>query len=292
MKKLLIAACSSIVLFGCASKPVEIDPTPMPFDKNDSIAMSVLKQGWRIPVPLNIKDAEVPEDSNYNRVSYTASTGLGFLSNGLTGAVGAAGLAAMINVGSHPLARNLNWVFWIPADDIDINDSVAVNEYVKKNYIKPALEEYIASDENKKLSEPVKLVGYEDGHFILSGEVCWSAREEKPEQERYHQCKLLNNKVAGNRYATPNVAIPFNLTEGDDAKRYIVASAFDTSDTSHILLPYIQSKMTYVFVPGQSYKASMFTRFTTEQNRLFHNEIPYVVGEGKTLYTFTKVKNQ
>ena len=54
MKKLLTAAVASIVLAGCASKPIEIDPTPLAINSDDSVAMSVLKQGWRIKVPLNL----------------------------------------------------------------------------------------------------------------------------------------------------------------------------------------------------------------------------------------------
>ena len=290
MKRILAATMATITLAGCASKPVEIDPTPRSVNKNDSFAMQVLEAGWVDRVPFDIKDADFPEDATGTKYDYTSYATLGFLSNGLTGALGNTLIAGVMNAGGYPLADNIKWIFWVPADNIDINDKAAINDYIQSNYLKPALDEYISSPENTKMKEPLEFLGMEDGKLKVRGELCWAHYDEKPENEYWHTCYVVNNAPTAYRYATPDVGIPFALGNSDHAKRYIVAGAYDTSNTSHILLPFIKSKMTYAFVPGQGHKAHRYMRFTKEENRMFHDSIPYVVGMDKKVYPFIKTK--
>ncbi|ENM3782725.1 hypothetical protein QMW93_003807, partial [Vibrio cholerae] len=55
MKKLFVPAMAALALAltGCASKPAQIDPTPLPLNSTDSVAMQTLKSGFD-NVPFDI----------------------------------------------------------------------------------------------------------------------------------------------------------------------------------------------------------------------------------------------
>jgi hypothetical protein len=109
--------------------------------------MQVLKSGFDY-VPFDIKDKEIPVDAYQSTIGYGTNVGLDFLSGGSIGALAGLGMAAIINAGGNPQQDYIQYVAWLPADNLEISDKAGIDAYIKNNYFKPALESYITSEHN------------------------------------------------------------------------------------------------------------------------------------------------
>ncbi|MCZ4310965.1 hypothetical protein AB6D66_00185 [Vibrio pomeroyi] len=286
MKNVLISAVAalSITMTGCASNK-QIDPTPVKLDKTDSFAMQVLKSGFDY-VPFDIDDAEVAEDAYSNKVGYGASTTLGFLANGGVGALGGFGMAAIINAGGDVRKDLMHYIAWVPADNIDINDKAAIDEYIKLNYLKPAADAFIASEHNKNMDHPTEFVSYADGEYRVKGGACWPIMHGK---EKYDECQIFwKHDVAPVRYADAASGLPFEPEE--KANRYIVVRISDAFYGSSVVLPYLKSNMIYAYVPAFGYKAEHLNRFAPADKPMVSNKIPFIAGKNSEANFFIKLK--
>lgn len=286
MKNVLIStvAALSITITGCASNK-QFDPTPVKLDKTDSFAMQVLKSGFDY-VPFDIDDAEVAEDAYSDKVGYGTSAGLGFLANGGVGALGGLGMAAIINAGGDVRKDMMHFIAWVPADNIDINDKAAIDEYIKQNYLKPAADAFIASEHNKNMEHPTEFVSYADGEYRVRGELCSPVVLGTP---YYDECQIFwKHDVAPVRYADVESGIPF--VPEVKANRYIVVRISDAFYGSVAVLPYIKSNMIYAYIPAFGYKAEHLNRFAPADKPLVSNTIPFVAGRNSEANFFVKVR--
>lgn len=286
MKKLFVPAMAALALAltGCASKPAQIDPTPLPLNSTDSVAMQTLKSGF-VNVPFDIDDAVVSSDAYQSKIGYGTSAGLGFLAHGGIGAIGGLGMAAIINAGGDPSSDWLHYIAWVPADNIDINDRAAIDEYLKTNYMKPAADAFIASDFNKNMDHPTEFVSYQNGTYKVKGGACWPIMHGK---EKYGECTLFYGNVVGVvRYATPESGLPFEPEV--KAKRYIVVRYSDANLNTAVMLPYLKSNMVSVYVPAMGYKAEHLNRFAPQDKPIVSKDAPFVLNNGDMNF-FIKVK--
>ena len=293
MKNLIATAIiASTLLTGCAKHTaIPVDRSPMELNKDSSFAMQVLKSGYSY-VPFDIDDAEVSQDAYQNKVSYGTSAALGFLSQGGIGALSGLGLAAIINSGSNPSKGFIQYIAWVPADNIDINDKAAIDDYVKKNYFKPAVEAFMASDAAKNQPYPVEYLGYANGTFKMKGQACavkiMSYMKKSPMYEK--ECAMF---ITGNtlpiRYASSQVGLPFEPSI--KANRYIVVRIADTSLTSAGILPFLQTDMMYAYIPGPSAsQGAILDGVNSLAPNTMVRYTPYVLGQGQKAYPFVKVK--
>lgn len=278
-----IATAAILALSGCATTPIEYDLTPKAVNENDSFAMQVLKSSYNPGLVFDLKDTELPEDAYQNVLNYSTSSAIGLMAGGALGALKGLGWAALFNSTSHPQLDYIHYIAYIPADDIDITDVDAINTYIKKNYIYPALESYIASDENKKLERPVEILDYANGEFQIKGEACHAVQHGTPE---YEGCQMFwNQNTFYIRYATAETGLPF--TPSIKANKYIVARIMEPRLRSSILLKHIKTDMMYAFVPGLGYKADHVSRLTS--NMVFR-DTPSIVGKDGSINFFVTKK--
>lgn len=278
-----IATAAILALSGCATTPIEYDLTPKAVNENDSFAMQVLKSSYNPGLVFDLKDTELPEDAYQNVLNYSTSSAVGLVAGGALGALKGLGWAALFNSTSHPQLDYIHYIAYIPADDIDITDVDAINTYIKKNYIYPALESYIASDENKKLERPVEILDYANGEFQIKGEACHAVQLGTPE---YDGCQMFwNQNTFYIRYATAETGLPF--TPSIKANKYIVARIMEPRLRSSILLKHIKTDMMYAFVPGLGYKADHVSRLTS--NMVFR-DTPSIIGKDGSINFFVTKK--
>lgn len=286
MKKLFTASviATSLFLSGCMSAPkAPSDPSPIVLKPNDSFAMKVLKSGYDY-VPFDIKDTKVPENAYQNTLNYGTSAGLGLLSGGLSGSLSGLGMAALMNLGGHPHKDYIHYIAWVPADNIDIKDTAAIDAYVKKNYLKPALDSYIASDYNQSLERPAEFLEDAEGIFRVKGELCFPVMHGKDE---YDGCQMFwKLGITPVRYATEKIGMPF--TPSIKAKRYIVARITDARYRSAVLLGHIKTNMMYAFVPKLGYQAEQINRLVAKP--VISEKVPYVAGMKPQVSLFIKPK--
>ncbi|MGI2184798.1 hypothetical protein ACRN9F_21535 [Shewanella oncorhynchi] len=281
MKQILTSTviAASIVLTGCASTAPS-DPSPLVLNKDDSFAMQVLKSGFDY-VPFDIKDTVVPDGAYQNAIGYGTSAGLGFLSGGGFGALGGLGMAAIINAGGNPQQDYIQYVAWVPADNLDISDQASIDAYVKEKYFMPALESYIASKHNKHLERPAELISDANGTFKVKGEVCYPVQIGKPD---YNGCQMFwTQNTQPVRYATTKEGLPFKPSV--NAEKYIVVRITDASYRTAVLLPFLQTDMMYAYMPAMGYKAEQVNRLAPN---VAHPEIPYVAGKDPKVSFFIK----
>ncbi|EPR7484011.1 hypothetical protein ACU8KO_002636 [Vibrio alginolyticus] len=281
MKKILTSTiiAASMALTGCASTAPS-DPSPLVLNKDDSFALQVLKSGFDY-VPFDIEDTEVPADAYQNAVGYGTSAGLGFLSGGGIGALGGLGMAAIINAGGNPQQDYIQYVAWVPADNLDISNKEGIDAYIKENYFKPALNSYIASEHNQKLDRPAEFLSESNGTFKVKGEVCYPVEIGKPE---YDGCQMFwTQNTLPVRYATAEEGLPFEPSV--KAEKYIVVRITDARYRSAVLLPFLQTDMMYAYVPALGYKAEQINRIAPNA---VHADIPYVAGKEPKVSFFIK----
>ena len=282
MKNVITASIISAGMFltGCKSTPPS-DPSPLTLNAKDSFAMQVLKSGFDY-VPFDIEDAEVPEDAYQNALDYGTSAGLGFLSGGLSGSLSGLGMAAFLNAGDNPQKGYIQYIAWVPADNIDIKDQSAIDSYIKKHYLKPALDSYIASKHNQNLERPAEFLSDAGGTFRVKGEMCYAVKIGNPE---YDGCQIFwTQNTQPIRYATIDKGTPF--TPSIKAKRYIVAKITDARFRSAVLLPHIKTDMMYAYVPTKTYEVEQINRLVAEP--VIHREIPYIAGNKPKVSLFIK----
>lgn len=278
-----IAVSAVLGLSGCATSQAKLDYTPAPLNKNNSFAMQVLESGFNPYVPFDIEDAELPEDAYQNVLNYGTSSAVGLLAGGAMGALKGLGWAAVFNSGSNPAKSYIQYIAYIPAENIDINDKGAINSYIKKNYITPALESYIASDENKNQVRPTKLLDFANGEYKIKGEACYAVKIGEPE---YDGCQLFwNANTHIIRYATTETGLPFKPTAG--AGKYIVARITDPRMRSSVILKHIKSELFYAYVPAMGYKTEHISRLTKD---IVFNDTPTIVGKDGKINFFVKKK--
>lgn len=286
MKNVLISAVAalSITMTGCASNK-QIDPTPVKLDKTDSFAMQVLKSGFDY-VPFDIDDAEVAEDAYSNKVGYGASAGLGFLARGGIGALSGLGMSAIINAGGDIRKDYVHYIAWVPADNIDITDHAAINEYILLNYMKPAMDKFIASEHNKQMDHPTEFVSYAEGEYRVKGSSCWPVMHGS---EKFEECQMFwTQNIAPIRYADSSAGLPFEPEV--KANRYIVVRLTDAFYGSVAALPYLNSNMVYAYVPAFGYKAEHLNRFAPADKPLVSNQVPFIAGKNSEANFFIKLK--
>ncbi|HHY0525241.1 TPA: hypothetical protein ACVU4L_001896 [Vibrio parahaemolyticus] len=285
MKKLFVPAMAALTLAlsGCASNKA-IDPTPLQLNTSDSVAMQTLKSGYDY-VPFDIKDAVVAKDVYDNKVGYGASAGLGFLAGGGIGALGGLGMAAIINAGGNVQADFIQIIAWVPADNIDITNKAALDDYLKTNYLKPAADTFIASDFNKQMEHPTEFVSYKDGSYRVKGGACWPVMHG---DAKYGECNLFPKySVDVVRYATKESGIPFNPDVKAD--RYIIVRLTDGLLNTATFLPFIETNMVSAYVPAMSYKAEHLNRFSPSDKPLVSQDTPFVIRKGVPNF-FVKVQ--
>ncbi|MDW2323229.1 hypothetical protein R7127_23465 [Vibrio sp. 1159] len=286
MKKLFVPAMAALTLAlsGCASNKA-IDPTPLQLNTSDSVAMQSLKSGFDY-VPFDIKDAVVAQDVYDNKIGYGTSAGLGFLAHGGIGALGGLGMAAIINAGGNVQADFIQIIAWIPADNIDITNKAALDDYLKTNYLKPAADTFIASDFNKQMEHPTEFVSYKDGSYRVKGGACWPVMLG---DAKYGECNLFPKySVDVVRYATEQSGIPFN--PDIKADRYIIVRLTDGLLNTATFLPFIKTNMVSAYVPAMGYKAEHLNRFSPSDKPLVSQDTPFVIRKGNPNF-FVKVKN-
>ena len=286
MKNLITVSILAVTLAvsGCASNGTAEDPSPIELNKDDSLAMQVLKSGFD-HVPFNIKDATLPEDAYHNAVGYGVSSGLGLLAGGLGGALGGFGLAAIVNAGSNPNQDWIQYIAWIPADNIDITDTVAIDAYVKENYFKPAVDAYLASDMSKNVDHPVELLDYANGTFEIKGEACTPIPLTEASTQ-YEECQMLwTENTIPVRYASATEGLPFKPSIKAD--RYIVVRIIDANYSSAGVLPFIKTDMMFAYVPSLGYEVNYLNRFAPN---VVSKQFPYVMSEGGIPNFFIKMK--
>ncbi len=278
-----IASAAILALSGCATSPKEYDFTPKAVNASDSFAMQVLKSSYNPGLLFDMKDTELPEDAYQNVLDYGTSSAVGLVAGGALGALKGLGWAALFNAPSHPHLDYIHYIAYVPADDIDITDYDAINSYIKKNYLYPALESYVASDENKKLERPVEILDYANGEFNIKGEACYALQYGTP---NYESCQLFwNQNTLSIRYATAETGLPFKPSV--KANRYIVARIVDLRLGSSILLKHIKTDMMYAFVPALSYRAEHLSRLT--KNIVFE-DTPSIIGKDASVNFFVTKK--
>lgn len=278
-----IASATILALSGCATSPKEIDLTPKAVNASDSFAMQVLKSSYNPGLVFDMKDTELPEDAYQNVLDYGTSSTIGLMAGGALGALKGLGWAALFNSSSHPHLDYIHYIAYVPADDIDITDYDAINSYIKKNYLYPALESYVASEENKKLERPVEILDYANGEFNIKGEACYPLQYGTP---NYESCQIFwNQNTFSIRYATAETGLPFKPSV--KANRYIVARIVDLRLGSSILLKHIKTDMMYAFVPALSYRAEHLSRLT--KNIVFE-DTPSIIGKDASVNFFVTKK--
>lgn len=278
-----ITTAAILALSGCATNPKEFDFTPKAVNESDSFAMQVLKSSYNPGLLFDMKDTELPEDAYQNVLDYGTSSAIGLMAGGALGALKGLGWAALFNTSSHPHLDYIHYIAYVPADDIDITDYDAINSYIKKNYLYPALESYVASDENKKLERPVEILDYANGEFNIKGEACYALQYGTP---NYESCQLFwNQNTLSIRYATAETGLPFKPSV--KANRYIVARIVDLRLGSSILLKHIKTDMMYAFVPALSYRAEHLSRLT--ENIVFE-DTPSIIGKDAGINFFVTKK--
>ncbi|MGP4987866.1 hypothetical protein [Pseudoalteromonas nigrifaciens] len=278
-----IATAAILALSGCATSPKEFDFTPKAVNESDSFAMQVLKSSYNPGLLFDMKDTELPEDSYQNVLDYGTSSAIGLMAGGALGALKGLGWAALFNASSHPHLDYIHYIAYVPADDIDITDYDAINSYIKKNYLYPALESYVASDENKKLERPVEILDYANGDFQIKGDACYALPYETHDNDT---CQMFwNQNTLSIRYATAETGLPF--TPSVKANRYIVARIVDLRLRSSVLLKHIKTDMMYAFVPGLGYRTEHLSQLT---DNIIFEDTPSIIGKDASINFFITKK--
>ena len=287
-KILLVTTLAATLLSGCARHLLVVDgqpsdPSPRSIDKNDSFAMQLMISGFD-KTPNGLKDVEIDESAvDSDAVSYSVMTGLGLLSNGGLGALTGFGWATLLNSGTSYDSSYMYYIAYVPADNIDISETEKIEQYVRDNYIAPAMDAYMASDASKNIELPAQIISNVNNVYTLRGSQCLPKQPKT--QDRYYNCGDPFEKVIANRYATIEKGMPFNPSI--KANRYIVVRVVDTAMSSLGVAKNLQTDMMYAFIPKlNAYKAELVNEVIP--NTIINN--PYILGKDNAIYPFITIR--
>ena len=287
MNKILLATTlAATLLSGCATQKFEDvprDPSPQSIDKNDSFAMQLMISGFD-KIPNGLKDIEIDQSAvDADVVDYSVMTGLGLLSNGGLGALTGFGWAALLNSGANYDSSFIYYIAYVPADDIDISETRKIQQYVRDNYIAPAMNAYMASDASKNTEVPVQIISNVNNVYTLRGSICLPKL--KKSRERHYNCNDPFESIIGNRYATIEKGVPFNPSI--KANRYIVVRVVDSAMSSLGVAKNLQTDMMYAFIPKlNGYHADLVNEVIP--NTIINN--PYILGKDNAIYPFITIR--
>jgi hypothetical protein len=282
IKKIQIAVVvvMSLLLMGCFRE--KIDSKPIPLNKDESFAMQVLKSGFH-SLPFSISDANLPQSGYYDTLSYRAIHTLSLLANS-----GKTGLSRLGLVASGSTEKDLiHYVAWVPADDISIIDTDAINDFIHQHYLSPAVNAFISSDFNLKMRHPTKLVNNKSIELKVAGASCYPI---KSGNENFDECKMFtSDNIVAVRYATLNSGIPFEPSI--KANRYIVVRI--TGGFRSIgAIQHINSNMIYAYIPakGNIEELKYLNRFSPSHNPIVSENLAYVIGKDRKVNYFAKIQ--
>lgn len=288
MKKILISTVlTALILSGCSNTNGVLDgyatdPSPQKVDYNDSFAMQLMKSAF-VNLPDGLKDSKIKaSELNTDRVGTSSMVGLGFLAGGGIGALRGLGWSMLINAGGEPDSKFVYYVAYVPADDINIDESKKVEQYVRDNYLAPAMDAYMDSEESKIIDPPAEIISNVDNVYKLKGAQCIPTL--KKTHERHLYCDDPFEMVVANRYATIDKGMPF--TPSVKADRYIVVRIVDTSLTSLAVAKNIKTDMIYAYIPSiEPYYSEIANKIHPDMLKKF----PYIMGKDKATYPFVKI---
>jgi len=193
-------------------------------------------------IPWNIKDVLVEPDAPYSAGSIIySSVAIGGVIADISG--------SWMNLAQ--LAPNIknNYIYitaYIPADNIDISDETAINNYIKSSYITPAIDRFI--NDESGISYPTKWL--DKNKIILTGNICRYKYNDNDQALADGETCNPRDKFVPIRYATPDT-LPFKPEV--IAKRYIVATARSGGYHSAVMyIPYINTNMITIYVPTET----------------------------------------
>jgi len=286
-KKLLATTLAATLLSGCAVHNRVLDgyasdPSPTALNQDDSFAMQLMDSGFNA-LPKGVKDTVIKEgDMTDSHVVYKSIQGtLGYLEDGFSGGLSSLGWATLLHSGGGDDAKWIYYIAYVPADDIDISEKDKIEQYVRDNYLAPAIDAFMASDAPKKMDPPAEMVSNINNVYSFKGAHCFPTFKSRDE---YNNCGDPFERIVANRYATAET-MPF--TPSIKANKYIVVRILDSSLTSLGAALRIQTDMMYAFIPTR------LPVYKDMVNKVIPNTIlnyPYIVGKNGKSHYFLKTK--
>ena len=245
----------AITLVGCSSKPYTPNmfqqvTTPKPIDHTKSTALNYMEQGFS-NVPYDIEDMDVPDEYGVQSDVFLGSA-VAYSSLALNLTAGWMMLPGALTTNS--MKSKVVKFIYVPADDIDITDTVKIREYIRNNYTLSAVNKYIES-ESKNVKYPTRIVKTLEkhkitkaGHITVQGHMCQIAIGANTELYGNKRCSF-DSLAYPVRYVTPETILLKNPDV--HANRYILVSMNVRVHELHLINHYDTNMVAYL-LPASS----------------------------------------